>query len=62
MTANKSIGKRIALVLAAIALGIAVQVIGASVTLMTGITAIEYIIGLLGFVVMGVCIYKWAVK
>jgi hypothetical protein len=59
---SKSIGKRIALVLAAIALGIVVQVIGESLTLMTGVTAIEYIFGLLGFIVMGVCIYKWVVK
>jgi hypothetical protein len=62
MKTRKSIGHRILLGIAAIALGIVVQVIGVTFGNLTGISAIEYIVGLLGFVVMGICIYKWAVK
>jgi hypothetical protein len=59
---HKSTGIRILLILAAIALGVVVQVIGTILSSLTDISAIEYIAILLGFIVMGVCIYKWAVK
>ena len=62
MKTNKSIGLRVILGIAAIALGVAVQVIGVTLGSLAGISAIGYIIGLLGFVVMGVCFYRWVIK
>jgi len=59
---NKSIGLRIILAVAAIVLGIGVQVSGSLFSKLFGIPALEYIVGLLGFVVMGLCFYKWVIK
>ncbi len=62
MKHQKSIGLRVLLAIAAIALGLAVQVAGSGLSKVIGIAALEYIIGLLGFVVMGYLIYKWSIK
>ena len=62
MRTNKSIGLRIILAIAAIALGIGVQVSGSLFSKLFDIPTLEYIIGLLGFVVMGLCFYKWVIK
>jgi hypothetical protein len=59
---NKSIGLRIILAVAAIVLGIGVQVSGSLFSKLCDIPALEYIVGLLGFVVMGLCFYKWVIK
>ena len=62
MKRKKSIGKRILLGIAAIGLGLAVHVSGSVLSKIIGIAALEYIVGLLGFVVMGYLIYKWSIK
>ena len=62
MKRQKSIGLRLLLAIAAVALGLAIQVSGSSLSKITGIAALEYIIGLLGFAVMGYLIYKWSIK
>ena len=62
MKRRKSVGLRILLGIAAIALGLAVQVSGSGLSKIIGIAALEYIVGLLGFVVMGYLIYRWAIK
>jgi len=62
MKSQKSIGLRVLLAIAAIALGLAVQVFGSILSKIIGIAALEYIVGLLGFVVMGYLIYKWSIK
>ncbi len=62
MKRQKSIGLRVLLAIAAITLGLAVQVAGSGISKIIGIVALEYIVGLLGFVVMGYLIYKWSIK
>ena len=62
MKRRKSVGLRILLGIAAIACGLALQVSGSGMRLITGIAAIEYILGLIGFIVMGYLIYRWAIK
>ncbi len=62
MRTDKSIGLRIILAIAAVASGIGVQVSGSLFSKLFGIPTLEYVIGLLGFVVMGLCFYKWAIK
>ncbi len=70
MKGQKSIGLRIFLGIAAIACGIGVQVVGAVIDKILFIEMLpQYsfgVIGLLstilGFVVMGLCVYKWAIK
>ena len=62
MKHQKSIGLRVLLAIVAIALGLAVQVAGSGLSKVFGIAALEYIVGLLGFVVMGYLIYKWSIK
>jgi len=59
---QKSIGLRVLLAIAAIALGLGVQVSGSGISKIIGIAALEYIVGLLGFVLMGYLIYKWSIK
>jgi hypothetical protein len=62
MKRQKSIGLRILLGIAAVVCGLSVQVAGSGMRLVTGLVAIEYILGLLGFIVMGYLIYRWAIK
>ncbi len=62
MKRRKSVGLRMLLGIAAIALGLAVQVFGSGLSKIIGIAALEYIVGLLGFAVMGYLIYKWSIK
>ncbi len=62
MKHQKSIGLRVLLAIVAIALGLAVQVAGSFFSAFIGIAALEYIMTLLGFVVMGYLIYKWSIK
>lgn len=63
---KKSIGIRIFLGIVAVAFGLAVQVVGAMVAKVLGVF---YLLGvpnilftIMGFVVMGYCINKWAIK
>jgi len=63
MKQQKNVGVKILLVIAAIACGLAVQVLG---TIISGITGLG-ILGttlftLLGFAVMGYLIYRWVIK
>jgi hypothetical protein len=62
MKHKKSIGLRVILALVAVAIGITVQVAGSGFSKMIDIAALEYIIGLLGFILMGYLIYKWSIK
>ena len=62
MKRRKSIGLRILLGIAAVVCGLAVQVFGSGIGKIIGIAAIEYIVGLAGFVIMGYLIYRWAIK
>ena len=62
MKHQKSIGVRVLLTIVAIALGLSLQVSGSGFSRILGIAAIEYIFGLLGFIVMGYLIYRWAIK
>jgi hypothetical protein len=57
---QKSTGLRILLGIASIAIGVGVQVVGELVSKFTGIPSLLFI--LLGFLVMGYLIYKWAIK
>lgn len=58
MKRNKSIGIRILLGIAGIAIGLGVQVIGAIVDKIIGIP----LFGILGFGVMGYLVYRWAIR
>lgn len=55
---QKSIGIRILLGIAGIAVGLVVQVVGAIVDKIIGIPLFL----ILGFVVMGYLVYRWAIK
>jgi len=58
MKRKKSIGIRILLGIAGIAIGLGVQVIGAIGDKILGIP----LFGILGFGVMGYLVYRWAIK
>lgn len=58
MKRKKSIGIRILLGIAGIAIGLVVQVVGAIVDKIIGIP----IFTILGFVVMGYLVYRWAIR
>ncbi len=62
MKHQKSLVLRILLGIAAVAVGLGVQVFGSGLRLITGLAALEYIFDILGFVVMGYFIYRWAIK
>lgn len=62
MKHQKGIGVRVLLTIVAITLGLGLQVSGSGFSRILGIAAIEYIFGLLGFIVMGYLIYRWAIK
>ena len=62
MKHQKGIGVRVLLTIVAITLGLGLQVSGSGFSRILGIAAIEYIFGLLGFIVMGYCVYKWAIR
>jgi len=55
---QKSTGLRILLGIASIAIGVVVQVVGAIVDKIIGIPLFL----ILGFVIMGYLIYRWAIK
>lgn len=59
---RKGIGLRILLGIAGVAVGLAVQVVGSTIAMLTGAWIVELFLGLLGFGVMGYLIYKWAIK
>lgn len=59
MKHQKSIGPK---VLLAIALGLGVQVSCSGIRKIICIAALEFIVGLLGFVLMGYLIYKWSIE
>lgn len=58
MKRNKSIGIRIFLGIAGIAIGLVVQVVGAIVDKIIGVPLFL----ILGFGVMGYLVYRWAIK
>lgn len=58
MKVRKSIGLRVILGIAGIAVGLVVQVVGAIVDKTIGIPLFT----ILGFVVMGYLVYRWAIK
>ena len=58
MKPKKSIGIRILLGIAGIAVGVVVQVVGAIVDKIIGIP----LFGILGFGVMGYLVYRWAIR
>lgn len=60
MKRRKSIGLRLFLAIAAIALGLVVQVVGA--LLGKVLPGLELIFVLIGFAVMGYLIYRWVIK
>jgi hypothetical protein len=70
MKRQKSIGIRILLGIVAVALGTVVQVVGAFIDkfIWIGILpqysfgVLGFLFGILGFVVMGYLIYRWAIK
>jgi len=62
MKRKKSIGLRLLLGVAAIACGLAVQVVGVFITKLMGISFLNVLFTLVGFGVMGYFIYKWSIK
>ncbi len=64
MKRQKSIGLRIILGIAGIAVGLIVQVVGAFIIKMIGLdfAIFQVLTVILGFVVMGYLIYKWSIK
>ncbi len=61
---HKSIGLRIILGIAGIAVGVAVQVVGALILKVVGLdfAIFQVLTVILGFLVMGYCIRKWAIQ
>ena len=59
---QKSIGPKVLLPIAAIALALGVQVSGSGISKTIRIAALEYVVGLLGFVPVGYPIYKRSIK
>lgn len=59
---HKGVGLRILGGLGGVAVGVAVQVVGAIIAQLTGLAVLGYLFVILGFVVMGYCIYRWAIK
>lgn len=64
MKQKKSIGLRIILGIAGIAVGLIVQVAGAFILKVTDLEFALFpaLTVILGFIVMGYCVYKWAIK
>jgi uncharacterized protein YacL len=64
MKRKKSIGLRLILGIAGIAVGLIVQVAGAFVLKVTGLefTIFPALTVILGFIVMGYCVYRWAIR
>ncbi len=64
MKRHKSIGLRIIFGIVGIACGLGVQVIGAFIIKVTGLdfAIFQALTVILGFIVMGYCVYKWAIK
>ena len=64
MKSQKSIGIRILLGIAGIAVGLIVQVVGAFIIKVMGLEfgLFPAITVLVGFVVMGYLVYRWAIK
>jgi len=59
MKHQKSIGPKVFL---AIALGLGVQAPCSGISRIIRIAALEYVVGLLGLVLVGYPIYKWSIK
>lgn len=64
MQSHKNIWLRVVLGIAGIALGLFVQVAGAMFLKLTGLEfgIFPALTVILGFIVMGYCVYRWAVK
>jgi len=64
MKHQKSIGLRIILGIAGIAVGLIVQVAGAFFLKVTGLEFAIFpaLTVILGFIVMGYCIYRWSIR
>ena len=64
MKRKKSIGLRIILGIVGIALGLIVQVVGAFVIKVMGLdlAIFQALTVIVGFIVMGYCVYKWAIR
>ncbi len=64
MKRKKSIGLRVILGIVGIALGLIVQVVGAFIIKVMGLdlAIFQVITVILGFIVMGYCIYRWSIK
>jgi len=59
---RKTIGLRLLLGIAAIACGLAVQVLGAFITKLAGIPFGDVLFTVAGFGVMGFLVYTWAIR
>jgi len=64
MKHRKSIGLRVVLGIAGIAVGLIVQVAGAFIIKVMGLdfAIFRALTTLAGFIVMGFCIYRWAIR
>jgi hypothetical protein len=59
---HKPIWERILLIPAALGIGLGVQVVGDIIATVLGIGELGILFVLLGFAVMGILIYKWAIR
>ena len=64
MKHQKGFGLRFILIIAGIAVGVFVQVAGALIIKVMGLDSGSFpaVTVIIGFIVMGFCIYKWAIK
>ena len=62
MKHQKSVGLRILLAVAAIGSGLGVMVFGTMLLKMLGLEVLSFMSAILGFIVMGYCIFRWAIK
>lgn len=64
MKRQKSVGLRILLGIAGVAVGLIVQVVGAFIIKVMGLdfAISQALTVIVGFIVMGYCVYKWAIR
>ena len=64
MKKKKSVGIRILLGVAGVVIGLIVQVVGAFIIKVMGLdfAIFQVLTVILGFIVMGYCVYRWAIK
>ena len=64
MKRQKSVGLRILLGIAGVVIGLIVQVVGAFIIKVMGLdfAIFQVLTVILGFIVMGYCVYRWAIK